>query len=450
MATSDLTTRILARDNTLWQVAETRRAPLEWIDLVSKNYEYLLDMTRWAESIDQSKILVLGMGTSSLAPRLFFDFMKSHGPRPQREIVSLDCLDSRTFADIDLTDTAVVVSSKSGVTLETDALFRFFYSRLGRPERFIAITEPGSPLDIEANELGFKRVFHCPAAIGDRFSAFSELGIVPAALAGMDLFELFDQATKTDLGTYVQLGEVIGDNANANINAIEILHGTQDRAIALWSEQLLAMTSADTSKCLIPVPSELSAGTYPRSKVPIAPKSIADLAQLLYGLQFSAAAAGYALEINPFLEYDDRSARDDLIESLRGTGPRLSLAEVDFGNLGRFLDSTLYPGDPVAISAYQPLAYENQLVAAATRLAGELESNMVTAGLAPRHLHSTAQLHRDGPAGTHVVQVISKNHGPKILIPSMETDFNSVIAAQADREASALAERGHNVSRIYS
>ncbi len=450
MATSDLTTRILARDNSLWQRADAPFAPLGWIDLPSRNYEYLLDMTRWAESIDQSKILVLGMGTSGLAPRVFFDFMTNHGPRPQRDIVALDCLDSRSFADIDLTDTAVIVSTKSGITLETDALFRFFYSRLGRPGRFIAITDQGSPLDIEARELGFKRVFNCPTSMGERFTIFSELGIVPAALAGMDLFELFDNATKTEVGAFVKLGEEIGGNANAQINAVEILHARKDRALALWSEQLLAINSAERSKCLIPVPTELSLGTYPRSKVPIAPKSIAELAQLLYGLPFAAAAAGYALEIDPFKEYDELGAREDVLESLRGAPLKISAPEVDFGNLAKYLDSKLHPQDLVAISAYQPLDYENELVATSAQLARELGANIVTAGLAPRHLHATGQLHRDGPAGTHVVQVISKSHGPRIAIPTLETDFNSLIEAQADRQAWELTERGHKVSRIYS
>ena len=450
MATSDLATRILTGDASLWGSANSAPNRGGWIELLAKSYENLLDLTRWAESIDQSKILVLGSGAVAQAARTPFDFLLNHKLAPQRQVVVIDSTDPRSIADVDLSDTAVIVSSSSGTTMEDQALFGFFYARLRRPERFFAITEANSTLDVMAREMGFKRVFNSPEKVGERFSAFAEVGLVPAALAGMDLFELIEGAKKTDVGSYVALGEMWGANANTGVTAVEMVHGREDDALAAWSEQMLALGSAQHSNGLLPVSCHAPAGSYPRSHFAFSPKTIAEFAQHLYGVQFAAAAAGYALGIDPFWEYEPGADEAHTLGILSGQLRAPTLPESDFAGLGEYLTPMMRPGEYATLSAYQPLDFEEQLNQETSRLAERLDANPLTAGLAPRHIYSTGRFHTLCPIGAHVVQVVSRDYGPKVTIPEMDSDFNTLIVAQADAQALALIEAGKNVTRIYN
>src|SRR5207342_2062581 len=106
-----------------------------------------------------TRIVLCGMGGSSLAPEVI---CASAG-------VALDVLDSsdpdfvRRALETDLAHTVLVVSSKSGGTVETDSQRRVFekaFTDAGiKPaERIIVVTDPGSPLDQSASEAGY-RVF---------------------------------------------------------------------------------------------------------------------------------------------------------------------------------------------------------------------------------------------------------------------------------------------------
>ena len=96
---------------------------------------------------------------------------------------------------VNLSRALFVVSSKSGTTSETMAAYAYFRGLVEaasspRPGmQFVAITDPGRPLDKLATETGFRRTFLNPASIGGRFSALSFFGLVPAALIGVDKWQ---------------------------------------------------------------------------------------------------------------------------------------------------------------------------------------------------------------------------------------------------------------------
>src|SRR5690606_15988770 len=111
----------------------------------------------------------------------------------------------------DLERTAVIVSSKSGSTLETDSQRRVFeaaFRALGiEPrERIIVVTDPGSPLEIEAAADGY-RVFTADPNVGGRYSALTAFGLVPAGLAGADIGEILDEAAAALTGLAVDAPE---------------------------------------------------------------------------------------------------------------------------------------------------------------------------------------------------------------------------------------------------
>ena len=220
--TSDLATRLLEGDPGLFKEGSVAANRLGWLRSPHTSEEVLEDLNRWAESINQGRIVILGMGGSSLGPRVLADFAKALG-RSEREVHVLDSTDPRSVAAVDTTDTAFIVSSKSGTTTESHSLFQFFYQRIPKPERFIAITDAGTPLDSLARELRFKRVFNPPSDVGGRFSIFTEFGLVPAALAGINLVDLCAAAAKTDPSRWVEIGQGLGDQARAGVAAVEIL-----------------------------------------------------------------------------------------------------------------------------------------------------------------------------------------------------------------------------------
>ena len=120
--------------------------------------------------------------------------------------------------------TLFLVSSKSGTTAEVLALLSFFYDRarmtLGTGHagsRFVAITDPGTPLEALARELRFRRVFPGQPDIGGRFSALSAFGLVPAALKGIDLDRLLAPARAMADACRV---ERAADNPGALLGAI--------------------------------------------------------------------------------------------------------------------------------------------------------------------------------------------------------------------------------------
>ena len=134
------------------------------------------------------------MGGSSLAPEVI---CAAAG-------VELDVLDSsdpdfvRTALEDRLAETVVVVSSKSGGTVETDSQRRAFEKAfrdagIDPAERIVVVTDPGSPLEKSAREAGY-RVFLADPSVGGRFSALTAFGLVPSGLAGADIAELLDAA----------------------------------------------------------------------------------------------------------------------------------------------------------------------------------------------------------------------------------------------------------------
>ncbi|CAG4930701.1 hypothetical protein [Acidithrix sp. C25] len=445
----DLATRILEGDNTIWGPNSVAPNRLGWIHLIERTQEFLDDLRSWSESIDQSKIVVLGMGGSSLGPRVFYDFTKRTNSAI-REIVVIDSTDPRGFADLDITDAAFIVSSKSGTTVESEALFRFFRGRQSNPKRFIAITDPGSPLEAMATELGFSRVFSTPQNVGGRFSVFSEFGLVPGILAGIDIVELLSAAQKTDSGKYVELGETLGANANSGIPFVSIEYESDDkRSIGMWTEQILAESTGKEDKGLVPVPHRSKEGTYPTSNLIVECNNVQELGQHLYGMQLATAAAGYSLGIDPFNEPDVGVSKEITRRVLAGEKFNPTLEDLECDQVESYISDRSDEGKYFALSAYQPLGFEDELYAWRDDLAKAIATSPITAGLAPRHLHSTGQLHKGGPKTLELIQVVSKDYGPKVTIPDMDTDFGTLIRAQADGDAIACQNRGQKVSRLY-
>ena len=108
-------------------------------------------------------------------------------------------------ARVDLAHTLFLVSSKSGTTTETNSFFYYFWDKLKKIEsepgsHFVAITDPGTPLEKLATERHFRATFNAPEEVGGRYSALTVFGLVPAALIGVDVGAVLARARAHERG----------------------------------------------------------------------------------------------------------------------------------------------------------------------------------------------------------------------------------------------------------
>ena len=210
-------------------------------------------------------VVLLGMGGSSLAPEVLADTFGPQAGFPA--LIVLDSTDPARIRQVEdaveLEDTLFIVASKSGGTIETMSLYRYFYQQIGAGDQFIAITDAGSQLEGIAKEKGFRDCFINPSDIGGRYSALSYFGMAPAALIGLDLAALWSSAD-TMLGANREsipshyhpgllLGAVIGALAKEGRDKVTIYTSASLMGFGKWVEQLLAESLGKDGKGALPV-----------------------------------------------------------------------------------------------------------------------------------------------------------------------------------------------------
>ena len=307
----------------------------------------------------------------------------------------------------DLAKTLFIISSKSGTTQESDSFFRYFWERSGgRGSQFVAITDPGTPLERLAGERGFRRVFLNPPDIGGRYSALSYFGLVPSALIGIDLETLLHRAHRmaeasaacvpTLENPAVWLGASLGEAALAGRDKATFVLSPGIASFGLWAEQLLAESTGKEGKGILPVADEplgrpevygadrlfvsmalageadgdtearlaaLEAAGHPVIHLRLDDRY--DLGQEFFRWEFATAVAGAVLRINPFdqpnVAESKANTRTVLAKNTPST-PAASSAELE-----RFLNG-IRPGDYLAIMAYLPPTPDNDRRLGAIRL----------------------------------------------------------------------------------
>ncbi len=482
--------RIWDHDPTIWATPDTPEITnrLGWLDLPSRMAAKVGEWGSLASEVADrgtTDVVLLGMGGSSLAPEVFSSIVPGDGPRltvldtthPDAIVAVSERLDPAT--------TVFVVSSKSGGTLETLSLFRFFWQwrseAEGPPgESFIAVTDPGSGLAAMAEERGFLATCFADPDVGGRFSALTDFGMVPCALTGGDPAALLAMAARMEAAcgpdvaatahVGLDLGAWIGEATLAGRDKLTIVTSDSLRAFPAWWEQLLAESTGKQDTGTVPVP-EASLGdpdsygddrlflVYQLEEDPAVAGVEAleeagfpirvihllqreEIASEMYRAEFAVAAVGAVLGINPFDQPDVESAKASARELMEGDAEQASLQFTDVADL------RARPGDYLALMAYLPM--DEHAVARLERAAealGEAHGVPVTIGFGPRFLHSTGQLHKGGPASCVGIQVMDT---PDVHLPIPETDldFGTVIRAQADGDAAVLIERGRRLARV--
>jgi len=484
---------LVGKDSTLWGPEATQEASvrLGWLDVVETGRALLPELLALREALageGVDRVVLAGMGGSSLAPEVI---CASAG----RPLVVLDTTDPgqvRAALAVDdqeaLRRSVVVCSSKSGGTVETDSHRRtaraaFEAAGIDPAQRVVVVTDPGSPLAETAEQEGSRAVFLADPDVGGRYSALTAFGLVPAALAGVDVAGLLDEAAAlepslSEGGPALALGAALGGGAVAGRDKLVLADGGSGlTGFGDWAEQLIAESTGKQGRGILPVVVEGpdAPGTEPAADSHLVvlagdPSPLGTTARGPLGGQFLAweyatAVAGRALSINPFDQPNVQESKDNTQAVLDGdsaapTEPLFRegavevhatgdlLAEVDdlAGALAALLRAVPERGY-LAVMAYldrhEQASAQDLRPALAARLA-----HPVTFGWAPRFLHSTGQFHKGGPQVGAFLQVTGAV-AQDLEVPGRPYSFGQLQSAQAAGDLRALASRDRPALRIH-
>ena len=447
MSPDALAERLLARDATLWPEGSEAPHRLGWLDIASRLLSACAEVSDWASSLSYERVVLLGMGGSSLGPEVLRAAAQSD------RLVVCDTTDPKTVAAAPTDGSFFLLSSKSGGTLEPRALFSHFWSLVPDGSRWAAVCDPGTkPIEL-ARLHHFARVFENDPNIGGRYSVLSWFGLVPAALLGLDPAELCRRAGKVDVGEAVRLGVGWAQAQQAGRDKLTILlDGGPFRAFGLWAEQLVAESLGKQGTGIVPVPTtDVEAGDD-REPVAVHLDDVYDLAAEFLRWEIATATAGSILGVDAFDQPDVEAAKVATAKALEhlplpsGLPAGVDLAAPDA--LLAWLDTHVRPGDYVALQAYVPYGQDAALEALRRRVRDRLGGIAVTAGYGPRFLHSTGQLHKGGPDSCVAVQIVPDGPTADVPVPDHAYDFGTLIAAQALGDLHALRAAGRRVVRV--
>jgi len=442
-----ITERIWGKDHTVWKDDPTeisnRLGWLDCIDVTKKSFGEINSFVEEIRSEGFTHALLMGMGGSSLAPEVF---RKIFGVK--KGYLDLHVLDSTHPEAVieyekkfDPVKTLYIVSTKSGGTIETMSLMKYFFTavsnELGKEnasKRFVAITDPGSGLENIAKKLNFRKIFLNDPDIGGRFSALSLFGIVPAALVGIDIESLFVETSKMIIefkhsealkNSGAKLGGVIGSLANEGIDKLTFILSPKLKYLGGWLEQLIAESTGKDGKGILPVDLEtpVSIDKYGKDRIfayikitgdnffddiinviksagfPLIEIELENIYQLgaeFFRWEFATAVAGHVMGVQPFDQPNVESAKvaaRAMMEQYSRDGflpsPEPALVENEirvFGNLksdnlkdvlNEFLSSSKDGRSYVALQAY--LKPENETWDALQRLRCKILSDFKVA-----------------------------------------------------------------------
>jgi glucose-6-phosphate isomerase len=424
------------------------------------------------------------MGGSSLAPEVIAN---SAGV----DLVVLDSTDPSQIQQAlsgDLNKTVVVVSSKSGSTVETDSQKRSFEaafeaSGIEKTDRIIVVTDPDSPMHVQALKDRY-RVFLADPMVGGRYSALTAFGIVPSLLAGVDIEPLLKSAISAsellceDLDTNpgLILGAALARTAGAK-NFRDKLGfvpgGTKIRGFGDWVEQLIAESTGKDGKGLLPIvldsdSHEVSSESRDTLLIGLAADASSssfdlavsgELGELLLLWEVATVVASRLLGVNPFDQPDVESAKIAARAVLDSPAEGLSVGVLDEGveisSFGYELSSSKLADcladliDSASADSYLSIhCYLNREDHASAmklrELVAQRANRPTTFGWGPRFLHSTGQYHKGGPKQGVFIQIVSGD-GSDQEIPGRQFGYRKLIDSQASGDAKVLAAGGSRV-----
>jgi transaldolase/glucose-6-phosphate isomerase len=484
---TDLVGRIWRRDHTVWNPDPTEIADrLGWLDLPETMADRVAELRAFAHQVRAdgfTHAVLAGMGGSSLSADVF---RRVFGVEPGAlDLTVLDTTHPDAIAalerSLDLPRTLFVAASKSGGTIETLAHLDYFYPRTAGGGQFVAITDPGTPLEAVGRRRGFRKVFLNPPDVGGRYSALSLVGLVPAALLGVDLDELLEPASSMaaachrcvpcDRNPGLWLGAVMGEAARAGWDKLTLLLPPDQAPFGWWVEQLVAESTGKQGSGIVPVVDEdiappdrygtdrLFVALRDHESLPALDGAGAPIVRLgrhepvllgaeIFRWEFATAVAGRLLGINPFDQPNVEEAKDATRRILERVEPDRDVEDVATDDPTVLLKD-VGPRDYIALQAF--VVPDGATTRRLQRVRMALRDHhrvATTVGFGPRYLHSTGQLHKGGPDSGVFIQVVDDARRTDIAIPARRYTFGQLLDAQALGDLSTLRHHGRRVARI--
>jgi glucose-6-phosphate isomerase len=495
---------LAAKDARLWgpgAASEAARA-LGLLDLPETSRS-LLSRLDELNSAGLDRVVLAGMGGASLAAEVI---ARASGA----ELTVLDTTDPHQVAAVtgDRIDRTIVVLAGEGrAGIEIDSHRRVF-ERAFRDAgvtgtdlraRFVVVTDSGSPLEAIARDAGHQVVAADPGA-GGRFGALSAYGLVPAALAGVDVTRLLDEAAALSPGLRrpydnpgLALGAALGAAALGGRDRVAI--AGHPSGLGDWIEQLTAESTGKDGKGIVPIVVEgvdapgfedadgvLRVVLQGRTREGGAGREAGVGVSGPLGAQFplwqyATVVASRVIGVNPFDRPNVRESEVNTAALLRGTAegavptiiagePVLTVGAVEVhapaellkgaGDLTSAFD-TLLTAVPargyLAIMAYldrlgDAAAAELRPLLAARAAETRKSTAQVTFGWGPRFLHSTGQCHKGGPP-TGVFLQITGAVDEDVAVPGRPYSLKALQLAQAFGDLRALRARERPAVRVH-
>ncbi|GAA1803814.1 glucose-6-phosphate isomerase [Nesterenkonia flava] len=504
----EFASRLAAKDHTLWGEAAEDEASkrLGWVAPFEDSRALIPRITALREELageGVDRVVLAGMGGSSLAPEVI---CATEGV----PLVVLDSTDPQQVAAAltDLERTVLVVSSKSGSTVETDSQRRivqkaFADAGIDALSRTVVVTDPGSPLHEQSTADGVRAVFEADPTVGGRYSALTAFGLVPSGLAGADVESLLDDAedaleilSENDSSNPgLQLGSAVGGTSPLRNKLVIADAGSPLVGLGAWIEQLLAESTGKEGTGVLPVIVADGEPELTRDADDVLVVEIIDAeaedgssvdgdagdtvvsphvvrtggslgAQFLLW-EFATAVAGSLLSINPFDQPDVESAKaaartlldspapeaaepivDGAVEiRVSGDESLLASGQASVTDALQALLSRLPETGYLAVMAYLDRTSESQLEEIRPQLAAA-SGRPVTFGWGPRFLHSTGQFHKGGPHVGVFLQITAASE-QDIEVPDRPFSLGQLISAQAAGDAQVLAGHGMPVVQLH-
>lgn len=488
---------------------------LGWTDLATTATGRLPLVTSTASSLiaeGATDVVLLGMGGSSLASIAMERIVGSAPGHPRLHVVDTTCPATVTalLGSLRRESTFFIVASKSGTTIEPLSLYAIFRAwmeeELERPaagKHFIAITDPGTPLEKMRQKEVMRVALSAPATVGGRYSALSMFGLAPAAIMGFDLEEFIRRAhemevscgARVDHNPAAALAAFMADAHAEGRDKLTLVCSESLRPFALWVEQLVAESTGKQGIGVVPVieyePTVPSG--YGADRMVIVMRTLDDMALSAFSTQtaavvpltefvlddplaigaefvrweYATALLGHLLGINPFDEPNVAEAKDTTSRVLAGTAS-VPPASTDIAGvwatyagelagqpkpadltaaLSPFFTSMRF-GDYGAVLAYLPeeevlLGPWRSAIARASKSTGR----PICLELGPRYLHSTGQLHKGGP-NTGVFLVLTARDRTDVAVPGKPFSLAQLFRAQAEGDLATLAAHDRRVMRL--
>ncbi|MEZ4644127.1 MAG: bifunctional transaldolase/phosoglucose isomerase [Chloroflexota bacterium] len=527
LCTDRVVSRFWRHDRSLWKgIAPGVADRLGWLHVVEAMQENLDRLNTFAKTMHEegfTQVLLVGSGGAT-SPGNMFSRIFGKGAallswqqyQPGLTLRVLDTTDPvmirHQVNQLHLPQTLFIIADKAGHDRETRALFNYLYTRLrtvfGHDQagkHFVAITDIGSPLAEVAYNYRFRDIFLDDPAISEPYGALSYLGLVPAALLGVNVAQILDQALAMQCNASscncpsagdnlgAQLGVILATLAQAGRDKLTLVMSPAIAPFADWIEQLVATSTGKAGRGLVPVVHEplgtpavygddrlfvqmrlrgedaadmaadaalavLQAAGHPLVKIHL--QEPAELGGCLFSWQMATAVAAHQLRLDPFAQPDiDETEQftEQLLEAYQEQGhlPAGKAAPIATTSLEAFL-ATVKPGDYVALQAYVPATPETDAVLQSLRTHIRDEYHLATTvGYGPRYLHTTGQLQKGCRKCGHFIQLTTPLPADDVPIPDEpgkldgSLTFGTLRLAQALADGQALLESGRHLLRFH-